>query len=616
MLTCPTCSYNNAASSKFCRQCGTALTAPAAPVVAAAPPAAPASDAELQASLVTTEPPAELPAEPPSTPTEPLVAPAELPTSVLAPNTKVGDYTILALRDEELDQRVYRAQAPGDVCRQCGTKTTDPEARFCEECGAELLPHEVLLYEREADSEAEATGPWRLVELPDDPLRTLLPTLTAFEENGRRYLATEETVPGFQSLAELLASQGDAPQQPAALDPADALPIALQLAQLLAFLHQHGTSLGDLSLAQLLIGANHTLRLRDVTHLQPLSDGSRQADLSELATTLEDLIRTPRPTQKLDAETAISSQPTLEEILRQGRTGSFADAQAWVTALQAIVTSQQALKPLATVVGAFANVGMVRQLNEDSFLVQEVRLGLTDQFLNAGVYVVADGMGGHDSGEIASRLAVLAISQTVAQQLAMMAAEGPQGLSQDKLNDLVLEAAEAANLAVFQEGKQRKNDMGTTLTFALVVGDRCIIGNVGDSRTYLLREGKLQRISKDHSLVMRLVEVGQISEDEIYTHPHRNAILRSLGEKPQVEVDTFPIRLQPGDALFLCSDGQWEMVRNPRMNEVLVAVTDPQAAAQQLIMEANQNGGEDNITAVIVQFSQVAAAQSAAAATA
>ncbi|CAA9285543.1 MAG: Serine/threonine phosphatase, partial [uncultured Chloroflexia bacterium] len=124
------------------------------------------------------------------------------------------------------------------------------------------------------------------------------------------------------------------------------------------------------------------------------------------------------------------------------------------------------------------------------------------------------------------------------------------------------------------------------------------------SRTYLMRGGQLTRISKDHSLVMRLVDIGQITEEEIYTHPHRNAILRSLGEKPEVQTDTFPLRLAPGDALFLCSDGQWEMVHDPRMSEVITTVDDPQAACNQLVDEANANGGEDNITAVLVRFGE------------
>ncbi|MBA3947693.1 MAG: Stp1/IreP family PP2C-type Ser/Thr phosphatase [Herpetosiphonaceae bacterium] len=632
MIACPACGYENAASSHFCRHCGATLQQPS-PAPAATPPSTtlaptptampavsampiPAADAELQAQLITT--PAAVgegvptpldTAEPPAHPTQPLVAPPELEhgDQVLVPGTKVGEYTIIELREEQAGQRVYRAEAPANVCQQCGTRSNEPGAHFCEECGAELLPHDVLLYERASSNSAETSGPWRLIDLPDEPVRSLLPPATVFEANGRRYLVAEEHVPGYQSLAELLASRGETPQQPAALDENDALPLALQLAHLIEFLHRNETALGDLSLAQLLIGPKQVLRLRDATDLQSLNEERRKADLTQLARTLEDLTRTPRPTIRLDAEAVDAPpRPSLDNVISQGRMGALPDAAAWVTALEAVATSHQAVQALQTQVGARTDVGMHRELNEDSLLVEEARLGLTDQLVNAGVYVVADGMGGHESGEVASRLAVLAISQTVSAQLAQLAADTTGGVTDDKLNDIVLKAAEAANQAVFQESQRRHNDMGTTLTFALVVGDRCMIGNVGDSRTYLLHEGKLQRITKDHSLVMRLVEVGQISEDEIYTHPHRNAILRSLGEKLQVEVDTFPLRLQPGDALLMCSDGEWEMVRNPRINEVLTATADPQAAVEQLIAEANQNGGEDNITAVLVRFAPVA----------
>ncbi len=107
--------------------------------------------------------------------------------------------------------------------------------------------------------------------------------------------------------------------------------------------------------------------------------------------------------------------------------------------------------------------------------------------------------------------------------------------------------------------------------------------------------------------MQRLVDVGQITEDDIYSHPHRNAILRSLGERPNVETDLFPLRLNPGDALFLCSDGLWEMVRNPRIAEVVTTIDDPQAASDLLVKEANANGGEDNITVVLVRFADAAA---------
>jgi protein phosphatase len=168
--------------------------------------------------------------------------------------------------------------------------------------------------------------------------------------------------------------------------------------------------------------------------------------------------------------------------------------------------------------------------------------------------------------------------------------------------DVVRSAILQGNAYVLREAQARGNDMGTTITMALVAGDRAVIGNVGDSRTYLYRDKTLKRISKDHSLVMRLVEMGQITDEEVYSHPQRNAVLRSLGDRAEIEVDIFHQRLKPGDALFLCSDGQWEMVRDPQMAEIIAAHDDPQAACNALIVAANKAGGDDNITAVIVQF--------------
>jgi protein phosphatase len=542
-----------------------------------------------------------------ATPTQPLVAPPEAaPAGNLEPGTRVGEYEIVELREERDGQKIYRATAPADVCAQCGTRAADTDARFCEECGAELVPRDVLLLERPLDATAPAIGPARLVELPDEPLRNLLPPVTAFMTNDQQYLVMEAEVPGFQSLAELLASQGEAPDQPAALDEADALPIATQLAQLLQYLHQNGTALGDLSLAQLLIGPQRRLRLRDASDLRPLDEQSRAADLQALASTLEDLARTPRQTRKLAPEVVAGTQArpeSLQDVLALGRMGSLPDAQSWVKALESLNAAKRAIRSLATRVGARTDIGVQRELDEDAFLTQELRIALAGAYVNAGIYVVADGMGGHAAGEVASILAVRAAATSIAEQLVELASGGNQGVDDERLKTLVTTAVEQANLAVVQEAQLRKNDMGTTITLALVVGDRCIVGNVGDSRTYLFHGGQLQRISKDHSLVMRLVDVGQITEDEIYTHPHRNAILRSLGEKPNVETDLFPLRLEPGDSLFLCSDGQWEMVHNPRMGEVIATVDDPQAVCDQLVKEANANGGEDNITAVLVRFS-------------
>jgi serine/threonine protein phosphatase PrpC/uncharacterized OB-fold protein len=609
-MLCPNCGYENAATSRFCRQCGTALRSPvptptqhhaAEPSVEAMPDPSSrsitAEDAALQEELVT---------QPVNSESEPgkQLSSAAPP---LQPGTKVEGYTIIELRDERDNKRTYRAEAPANVCAQCGTPAAEPNSRFCENCGAELLPRDVLLIDD--GSEAANQGAWQIVNLPDDPVRALLPPWTTVEHEGRRLLVAEEAVPGWQSLAELLSGYGETPDQPAALEEDDALPIALQLAQLIQYLHHNNLALGDLSLAQLLIGPQQRIRLRDIQAIQPLTEAARQADLMQLHHTLEDLTRTPRATRKLDpsaVEHGTTAPRSLQEALALARMGGLTNADEWVTALTAVVNTQRAVQSLATQIGALSHVGMVRELNEDSLLTLDWKMDIAGRAINAGLYVVADGMGGHAGGEIASTLAVQNMASLVVSALMELMADSGSGLNDAQLNDIALRASEQANMAVVQEARRRNNDMGTTLTFALVVGDRCVIGNVGDSRTYLLRDGQLQRISKDHSLVQRLVDVGQIQPDDVYTHPHRNAILRSLGEQPQVQVDLFPLRLQPGDMVLCCSDGQWEMVRDPRMQEIILTTPDPQAAVQQLVAEGNQNGGEDNITAVLVRFQTIA----------
>jgi len=590
-MLCPNCGYENAATSRFCRQCGTALVKPA-PGNATDPSAQSLpEDTQLQEELVTQ------PLQPPQN--EQLSS-----STALTPGTILEGYTIVELRDERDGTRTYRAQAPANICSQCSAQAVEPDARFCEECGAELLPRDVLLVEHASEDDAEI-GPWHVVNLPDDPIRSLLPPVTAFEHADKRYLVVEEVVPGWQSLAELLTGHGEAPDQPAALEDADAQPIAMQLAQLLQYLHRNNVALGDLSLAQLLIGPQQRIRLRDIDALRPLTDAARQADLLQLYHTLEDLTRTPRETRKLDVgavEEGVGAPRSLEDVLALARIGSIADADGWVTALTAIGESQRAVSGLATRLGSHSHVGMIRELNEDSLLTLEWRLNTSDRPINAGLYVVADGMGGHAGGEVASALAVQSMANVVGSALVELMVDSSQGVNDAQLNDLALRAAEQANLAVYEEGRRRNNDMGTTLTFALVVGDRCVVGNVGDSRTYLLRNNELQRVSKDHSLVQRLVDMGQIQPDDIYSHPNRNAILRSLGERPQVDVDVFPLRLQPGDVLLCSSDGLWEMMRDPRIKEIIVNTDDVQAAVDQLITEGNQNGGEDNITGVLVRF--------------
>jgi len=166
---------------------------------------------------------------------------------------------------------------------------------------------------------------------------------------------------------------------------------------------------------------------------------------------------------------------------------------------------------------------------------------------------------------------------------------------------ILAEAVQAANETVYKLRTAQASEMGTTVSMALLRDNLAIIANVGDSRTYLWSAGGLKRLTTDHSVVETLVAAGRITRAQVYSHPQRNLIYRSLGDRSKVEVDTFTQALAPGDRLLLCSDGLWEMARDEGIEEVLLSEANPQRACDQLVEMANLAGGDDNITVIIVQ---------------
>ena len=245
--------------------------------------------------------------------------------------------------------------------------------------------------------------------------------------------------------------------------------------------------------------------------------------------------------------------------------------------------------------------------NEDSLLAvmgERTHNSLPQQF---GLFVVADGMGGHANGQDASRLAIQTMVDRILPRLS-----SSEDLDNQAFVQLLVNGVQQANMAVYQRNLEHHADMGTTMTSAIVVGGMAYVANVGDSRTYMYREPDgLHKITHDHSVVASLVEAGIIRSEDIYTHPKRNQIYRSLGEKPDLEIDSFTEALQPGDKLLLCSDGLWEMVhdRDPQRDKDIqrimsISNTDPKQTANALINAANEGGGEDNISVIVVSVTE------------
>jgi protein phosphatase len=247
---------------------------------------------------------------------------------------------------------------------------------------------------------------------------------------------------------------------------------------------------------------------------------------------------------------------------------------------------------------------MVRDLNEDSLLALDMDRIHRSISRPIGLYVVADGMGGHSAGDVASGLAINTMAEQMVTHLLVPQLTGEIDASAFDAQRWLADAVQAANLAVYTHRRSASTDMGTTLVAALVVGDTAHIANVGDSRAYVItQDDDVRRITIDHSLVERLVAIGQIKPDEARSHPQRNVIYRTIGDKEEAEVDFFVQQLNPGDSLLLCSDGLSGKVEDTEMQRLVSRSQSPQEACELLVQAANDHGGDDNITVIIVQAS-------------
>jgi PPM family protein phosphatase len=253
-------------------------------------------------------------------------------------------------------------------------------------------------------------------------------------------------------------------------------------------------------------------------------------------------------------------------------------------------------------VGQACHIGLIRSLNEDRVLALTLPPSALVKGEISELFAVADGIGGCEGGEIASDVALKALSGSLSQAHAVAASDDTSAEpSQAPLRAALDEGVRTANRAVFARGQAGGVQMGTTLVAALVSGTTVYIANVGDSRAYLLQEGVLHQVTSDHSVVGALLAAGLIAHDEVYTHPQRSVITRSIGMGPGLEVDLYAEELRAGTALLLCSDGLWEMVRDDQIRRILLESPQSQGACDELVRAANRNGGTDNISVIVIR---------------
>jgi len=229
-------------------------------------------------------------------------------------------------------------------------------------------------------------------------------------------------------------------------------------------------------------------------------------------------------------------------------------------------------------VGAVTDPGRTRRHNEDAYVIEPP------------LFAIADGMGGAQAGEVASRLATAALKEA-----------GADGGGEKRISDLIQEA----NRRVYDRSSSDPNTsgMGTTITVALVEEDHVAFGHVGNSRAYLIRDAQMEQLTEDHSLVNELLKTGRLSREEAETHPQRSVITRALGTDPDVDVDTFSVRAENGDLFLLCSDGLTDMVSEESILDVVESNrADIDGALRALVKAANRGGGQDNITVVAFEI--------------
>jgi serine/threonine protein phosphatase PrpC len=252
------------------------------------------------------------------------------------------------------------------------------------------------------------------------------------------------------------------------------------------------------------------------------------------------------------------------------------------------------------VFGQSSDQGMVRTNNQDAAVSFFFTSDTVDDRPDFGVFIVADGMGGHKEGEKASALTASTVMEDIFKTIYLPMIQD-EDLHSDRptITEALTDAVHTANVKV----RDKVKDGGTTITALVVLGDQAYIAHVGDSRAYLItQEAGVEQLTRDHSVVQRLIELDQLTPEEAETHEQRNVLYRAIGQNEEVEVDILRRRLPSNAQILMCSDGLWGLIKRQDIHDIVLNTVDPQEACEKLVALANMNGGTDNITAILLKF--------------
>ncbi len=287
-----------------------------------------------------------------------------------------------------------------------------------------------------------------------------------------------------------------------------------------------------------------------------------------------------KKTKPLDTQAAVDTVPLSEDQMKD------------------TMVAGRHLEPQHLAFGIGQSVGKQRDHNEDNVFALSLAFGGETSGYPIGLFIIADGMGGHQYGEVASSTAVRTLAGSLLKHFYPFR-ENPNESMDESLQELMRTAINEAQKAVMQAAP----GSGTTLTAALILGQQMTIGHVGDSRAYVIHPyGNGESLTRDHSLVKRLEELGQISSEEAAIHPQRNVLYRALGQGEALEPDIFTAPFPQPGYLLLCSDGLWSVVSENNLFNIVLAANGLQNACQQLLTAANEAGGPDNISVIIVHL--------------